>query len=161
MLNLKEEIIENETKDSKVILGLDLQSAFDRVKHSAILAQASRLNMRKRSYEYNRNFLSDRKIALHTREIKLPERRVCSVGTPQGSVISRFLFSIVIIQVGEAVSSVRGVRYTIYADDLTLWTTGSTEAAIQMRLQKAISAIEERLDGTGLQRSPSKSKLLV
>lgn len=161
MLQLKKEIIENETKDSKVILGLDLQSAFDRVKHSAILAQASRLNMGNRSYEYIRNFLSDRKIALHAGEIKLPERRVGSVGTPQGSVISPFLFNIVMIQVAEAVSSVKGVRYTIYADDLTLWTTGGTDAGIEMRLQKAISAIEERLDGTGLQCSPSKSELLV
>lgn len=45
MLQLKQEIVENETRDSKVILGLDIQSAFDRVKHSAILAQVSRLNM--------------------------------------------------------------------------------------------------------------------
>ncbi|XP_077548449.1 uncharacterized protein LOC144161702 [Haemaphysalis longicornis] len=150
-------IIKNETKDSKVILGLDLQSGFDRVKHSAILAQASRLNMAKKSYDCTRDSLSYRKIALHAGQ-KLQERGVGSVGTPQRSVISPLLFNVVMLRVAEAVSSVKGVRYTIYAGDLTLGTTGGRDAGIERRLQRAI---EERLGGTGLQCSPSKSELLV
>ncbi|XP_077547989.1 uncharacterized protein LOC144160631 [Haemaphysalis longicornis] len=51
MIQLKQEIIENETIDIMVILGLELQSAIDRVKHSGILAQVTELNMVERSYE--------------------------------------------------------------------------------------------------------------
>ncbi|XP_077544116.1 uncharacterized protein LOC144156149 [Haemaphysalis longicornis] len=159
MIQLKQEIIENETRDNTVILGLDLQSAFDRVQHSTILAQVTKLNMTERSYEYIKNFLSGRSIELHSGEIEPPERNIGSVGTPQGSVISPLRFNIVMIRVTEAVAGVKGVRHTIY--DITLWTTGGMDASIESRLQRAVSAIKERLDGTGLQCSPSKSELLV
>lgn len=83
MLQLKHEILEHETKDSRVILGLDLQSAFDRVKHSAILAQVSRLNMGQRSYAYIKDFLTNRQVDLHAGEIVLPTKGLGSVGTPK------------------------------------------------------------------------------
>lgn len=51
MLQLKKEIVDYETHttDNRAILGRDLQSAFDIVRHSAILAQVSHLNMGHRS----------------------------------------------------------------------------------------------------------------
>ncbi|XP_077564323.1 uncharacterized protein LOC144179759 [Haemaphysalis longicornis] len=62
MLQLKAEILDDETrtKDNKAILGLDLQSAFDKLKHSAILAQVCALNMGARTYDYVRDFLTGR-----------------------------------------------------------------------------------------------------
>ncbi|XP_077563803.1 uncharacterized protein LOC144179356 [Haemaphysalis longicornis] len=139
--------------------GLRNQDAMLQLKKE-IVEDDTRLNMGDRSYEYIKDFLSGRKIELHAGEIDLLERDVGSVGTPQGSVISPLLFSIVMIRVAEAVSSVEGVRHAIYAD-IILCTAGGTDASIERRLQKAISAIEDRLDGTRLQCSPSKSELLV
>nr|XP_037279956.1 uncharacterized protein LOC119172917 [Rhipicephalus microplus] len=46
--------------DNRAILGLDLQSAFDNVRHSAVLAQVSHLGLGARSYNYIRAFLSRR-----------------------------------------------------------------------------------------------------
>ncbi|XP_077550698.1 uncharacterized protein LOC144163909 [Haemaphysalis longicornis] len=150
MLQPLKKIIEDDARDSKVILGLDFQSAFNRVRHSANLAQVSRLNVGERSYEYIKDFLSGRKIELHAGEIDLPEQDVGSVGTPQVSVISPLLFNIVIIRVVEVMSSIEGILHIIYADDITLWTAGGTHACIERRLQNAISAIEDPLYGTGL-----------
>ncbi|XP_077548095.1 uncharacterized protein LOC144160815 [Haemaphysalis longicornis] len=163
MIQLKNEILDDDanTRDNRAILGLDLQSAFDKVRHSAILAQVSRLNMGKRTYEYIRDFLTGRTTEVNAGDLKLPEKKLGSVGTPQGSVISPLLFNLVMIGVAERLSRVAGVRHTIYADDITLWVPGGSDGQIESTLQEAVDAIEEQLDGSGLVCSPSKSELLV
>lgn len=161
MLQLKAEIIDKEgTRDNRVILGLDLQSAFDKVKHSAILAQVSKLNMGETSYNYIKDFLTDRVVELHAGDLQLKEKMLGSTGTPQGSVVSPLLFNLVMIGVAEALART-GVRHTIYADDITLWVTGGSDAYIESQLQAAVTAIEQHLFGTGLVCSPAKSELLV
>ncbi|XP_077553677.1 uncharacterized protein LOC144168602 [Haemaphysalis longicornis] len=121
----------------------------------------SRLNMGERSNKYIEDFLTGRKIELRVGEIEIPEQDANGVGTPQGSVISPLFFNIVMIRVAKAVAEVKGVRHTVYADDITLWTAGGTDAGIERRIQKAITAIENSLERTGLQCSPAKSELLT
>ncbi|XP_077564590.1 uncharacterized protein LOC144180056 [Haemaphysalis longicornis] len=62
ILQINTEILNDETKtkDNKPILGLHLQSAFDKLKHSAILAQFCALNMGAWTYDYVRDFLKGR-----------------------------------------------------------------------------------------------------
>ncbi|XP_077553450.1 uncharacterized protein LOC144168315 [Haemaphysalis longicornis] len=45
MIQLKRLIVDRDTRDSRAVMGLDLQGAFDNVNHSAILSQVSKLNM--------------------------------------------------------------------------------------------------------------------
>lgn len=163
MLLLKHEIVDNElgTQDNRAVLGLDIQSAFDKVRHSAILAQVSRLNMGRRTYEYIRDFLTDRTTKICAGDIELPEKQLGSVGTPQGSVISPLLFNLVMIGVANRLEKIEDVRHTIYADDVTLWVTGGCDGHIETVLQEAIDTIEDQLQGTGLVCSPSKSELLI
>nr|XP_037279543.1 uncharacterized protein LOC119172489 [Rhipicephalus microplus] len=96
MLLIKREVLDppggTPKNDNRAILGLDLQSAFDNIRHSSVLAQVSRLGLGARSYNYIRAFLSRRTARLEVGETKLEERELGSVGTPQGSVISPFLF---------------------------------------------------------------------
>ncbi|KAG0444479.1 hypothetical protein HPB47_013748 [Ixodes persulcatus] len=163
MLQLKSRIIDDSgnARDNKAILGLDLQSAFDRVKHSAILSQVSKLNMGERSYNYIKDFLTDRIAELRAGDLQTQERELGSTGTPQGSVISPTLFNLVMIGVAEKLADIENVRHTIYADDITLWVTGGSDAHIESALQAAVDAIENQLEGTGLECSPSKSELLI
>lgn len=163
MLQLKYQIIDGDgsARDNKAILGLDLQSAFDKVKHSAILSQVSNLNMGERSYNYIKDFLTDRTAELRAGDLQTQEKKLGSTGTPQGSVISPMLFNLVMIGVAEKLADVEHVRHTIYADDITLWVTGGSDAHIECALQTAVDAIEDRLEGTGLICSPSKSELLI
>ncbi|XP_037564329.1 uncharacterized protein LOC119443684 [Dermacentor silvarum] len=85
-----------------------------------------------------------------------------SVGTPQGSVILPLLFNLVMIGVAERLNArVPHVRYTIYADDITLWVAGGSDGYIEEALQEAVNTIEDQLDGTGLRCSPQKSELLI
>ncbi|XP_077512733.1 uncharacterized protein LOC144123887 [Amblyomma americanum] len=60
LILLKKDIIDADAlTKSKAIMELDLQSAFDKAKNSAILAQVSRLSMGARTYNYM-NFLTRR-----------------------------------------------------------------------------------------------------
>ncbi|XP_077547903.1 uncharacterized protein LOC144160455 [Haemaphysalis longicornis] len=75
MIQLKNEILDDttNTQDNRAILGLDLQSAFDKVSHSAILAQVSRLNMGKRTYAYIKDFLTGRTTEVNAGDLRLRE----------------------------------------------------------------------------------------
>ncbi|XP_037570630.1 protein YkfC-like [Dermacentor silvarum] len=149
MILLKNEIIDDMTgtKDNRAILGLDLQSSFDKVRHSAILAQVSRLNMGRKTYEYIKDFLTERTTEICAGDLQLEEKKLGSVGTPQGSVISPLLFNLVMIGVANRLERVTGVRHNIYADDVTLWVPGESDEHIKTTLQEAVNAIEEQLDG--------------
>lgn len=162
MLLIQRDLLDRPSStDCRAILGLDVKSAFDNVLHSAILAQVTRLGLGKRSYEYIRAFLTDRTAQLHVGHLQLEERRLGSRGTPQGAVISPFLFNLVMIPVADSLADLPHVRHTIYADDVTLWVAGGATGHIQDRLQEAVHRIEGCLQGTGLQCSPQKSELLI
>lgn len=166
MLLLQREVLEPAggvpQKDNRAILGLDLQSAFDKVEHSAILACVAKLNMGKRTYDYVRSFLTRRTARLEVGGERLEERELGSVGTPQGSVISPLLFNIVMIAVAKSLDALGPkIRYCIYADDVTIWATGGSDGDIEAGLQAAIDAVETTLRDTGLKCSPQKSQLLV
>ncbi|XP_077561702.1 uncharacterized protein LOC144178042 [Haemaphysalis longicornis] len=163
MILLQHEILDvtTPTRDNRAVLGLDLQSAFDKVRHSAILAQVSRLNMGRRSFAYIHDFLSERTATIHVGDLELPQKSLGSTGTPQGSVISPLLFNIVMIGVANRLAEIPQVRHTIYADDITLWVPGGCDGHIETTLQHAVDTIEQHLEGSGLVCSPQKSELLV
>lgn len=71
------------------------------------------------------------------------------------------LFNLVMIGVAEKLASIKDARHTIYADDITVWVVGGSDAHFESTLQAAVDAIEDQLEGTGLWCSPSKSELLV
>lgn len=60
MLQIKEEIMEKVTQDTRVVVGLDVAKAFDNVKHTAILNNLSSLNVGVKTYNYVRDFLPNR-----------------------------------------------------------------------------------------------------
>lgn len=163
MILLQHEILDVTipTRDNRAVLGLDLQSAFDKVRHSAILAQVSRLNMGRRSFAYIHDFLSERTATIHAGDLELPQKSLGSTGTPQGSVISPLLFNLVMIGVANRLAEIPQVRHTIYADDITLWVPGGCDGHIETTLQHAVDTIEQHLEGSGLVCSPQKSELLV
>lgn len=76
-----------------------------------------------------------------------------SRGTPQGSVLSPFLFNVAMTGLPEILS--------LYADDITLWIAGGSDGHIQDTLQKAIDAVEAYVGSRGLGCSPQKSELLL
>lgn len=161
MLLLKHEVMDSKTKDNTAVLGLDLQGAFDNVHHSAILKQVSHLNMGTRSFNYIKDFLTDRTVQVIAGDLQLPPKQLGSTGTPQGSVISPLLFNLVMIGVANKLNTIQNVKYTIYADDITIWKTQGSDGQLEAALQEAVSAVEDYLQHTGLKCSPAKSELML
>ncbi|XP_037567548.1 uncharacterized protein LOC119448162 [Dermacentor silvarum] len=54
-----------------------------------------------------------------------------------------------------------GVHRTIYADDITIWTSNGSDGQIEIKLQESVHKVEQFLAGTGLRLSPGKSELLL
>lgn len=160
MLQLSEEVIPK-SSNTRAILGLDLNKAFDNVSHEAILTNLSRLNPGSRTFNYVRSFLDER-----TAEISIggtisdPFRMGCR-GTPQGSVLSPFLFNLALVELPKQLEAIPNLRHTLYADDITLWITTGNDGEIEETLQRAVDTIEAYVKAVGLECSHPKSELLI
>ncbi|XP_077531023.1 uncharacterized protein LOC144143081 [Haemaphysalis longicornis] len=155
MIQLKYQIIDGNTDDNNAILGLDLQSTFDKVKYLAFLSQVSKLNMGVRSYSYIEDILTVRTADLRAGDLQKQAKKHGSIGTPQGWVISPMIFNLVMIGMGERLASIDYARHSIYADDITVWAVGGSNAHIESTLQPAVDAVEDQREGTGLTCSPN------
>lgn len=162
MLRLKHDVIDGErcsTLDTRAILGLDFTKAFDNVKHSAILDNLGRLGLRKRVYNYVSNFLCERTATLAVGGLNSHVIELGSRGTPQGSVLSPFLFN----------RATMG--FPKYSNRLTVSNTasmrmisrfGSAEAVtgkFRTPYNRALKALELYVGPQGLSCSSQKSEL--
>lgn len=160
MLQLKHEILDSQTRDTKVILGLDLAKAFDNVTHKAILDNLSLLGVGPKTYNYVKNFLSDRVAQINFGESKSDYIELGSKGTPQGSVLSPLLFNVAMIGLPSKLAAIEGLSHCMYADDITMWIGKGTDGQIEETLQMAIGEVEKYVNDRGLRCSPQKSEML-
>lgn len=160
MLQIKEQIIYKKTIDTRVIVGLDVSKAFDNVKHAAILQNLSALNVGVKTYNYVKNFLSNRTATISLGGQSLENIKLGNRGTPQGSVLSPTLFNVAMMGLPGLLDEITNLHYTIYADDLTLWVNRGSDGQIENTLQRAIDTIEKYLEPIGLKCSAEKSEAL-
>ncbi|XP_077553168.1 uncharacterized protein LOC144167909 [Haemaphysalis longicornis] len=153
VVHISEERIGDVVVSQRSVVDEFAQFGFEFVKFGA-------WRMGERTYNYVRDFLSGRTAHIQEGDLTMDERKLGSVGTDQGSVISPLLFNVVMIGVARRLESIPEVRHTIYADDITLWVPGGCDGHIESSLQLAVDAIEQ-LQGTGLVCSPSKWELLI
>ncbi|XP_075723300.1 uncharacterized protein LOC142765710 [Rhipicephalus microplus] len=147
MLLLKNEIVDRQlpTLDNRAGLGLDVQGAFDSVRHSAIFRQVYHFHMGEKTFSYIKDILTNCTTRLVAGELQLPFKQSGSMGTSQRWVICSLLFNLVIIGVARRLERVRNIKYTIYADDITLWSTGGSDSQIEVALQEAVVTTEKHL----------------
>ena len=81
-------------------------------------------------------------------------------GTPQGAIISPLLFNIAMIGLARVLDDVPQLRYTLYADDITLWATRGSLASKEQTLQEAATAVENFARASGLSCAPEKSEII-
>lgn len=98
---------------------------------------------------------------LHLGGLKCDTIRLGSRGTPQGSVLSSFLFNIVMANLPSKLNHIPDLKHSIYADDITLWVNQSNDAHIEETLQTAVTTVEDYVRTRGLACSPEKSELLL
>ncbi|XP_037505476.1 uncharacterized protein LOC119381788 [Rhipicephalus sanguineus] len=162
MLQLKDDVVDpGNGTGTKAILGLDLNKAFDNVSHEAILKNLSDVNPGARIFRYIRSFLESRTAEIAVGEIKSDSFPMGGKGTPQGSVLSPFLFNLALIKIPPRLEDIPGLKHTFYADDITIWVTRGRDAQLEETLQQAVNSVEELAGDVGLSCSQPKSELFV
>ncbi|XP_040071997.1 uncharacterized protein LOC120844329 [Ixodes scapularis] len=146
------------------VLAIDMRKAFDNVRQEVILHELAQRYPSQRAYNWIRSFLHSRPIRLHgTAPGWTPCTFYLDRGVPQGSILGPMLFNLAMARVADALERDTTARFTIYADDITIWTEASDhldEQQMQTELQAAVLSLEKTLDELGLQLSPAKTELI-
>ena len=98
---------------------LDLSKAFDTLDHNILLHKLSHYGVKNTAFDLFKSYLSNRKQyveLINSRSAYAP----LHVGVPQGSILGPLLF---IIYVNDITASSHIFKFTMYADDTTLFTT--------------------------------------
>ena len=162
LLQLKEEVIDQlDTYSKRAILALDVKGAFDNVSHDIILHHLNIYNCGEKMYQYVRNFLTDTTSTVRLGNLRSEKFTLPSKGTTQGSVISPMLFNLAMSSLPNQLKQIKGIRHALYADELTIWTTGGSTGTQQDQLQEAVQITEQYLATCGLSCAPEKSELLI
>lgn len=146
---------------TRTVLALDIHKAFDNVSHRAILENVSNMNVGKRTYTYITTFLKGRTATLNIGNIESKTIELGTRGTPQGAVLSPFLFNTTMRGLSRQLNEIPHIRHAIYADDVTIWTCTGSDGEISESLQAAADAVQKHARNNGLSCSPKKSELLI
>ncbi|XP_075560007.1 uncharacterized protein LOC142591581 [Dermacentor variabilis] len=162
MLQLSEEVLHpRHAKRTRAILALDLTKAFDNVEHTAVLNALSDLHVGGRTHAYVTAFLQAMTAVLTVGELTTDKVQLGSRGTPQGSVLSPLLFNLTLIPMARDLANISNLSHSLYADDITLWTTTGSIGDMEATLQAGADVVVERAMAIGLACSTTKSELLV
>lgn len=132
---------------------IDLEKAFDRVPRSVVRWALRRAGVLERTVDAVMSFYEDSRTIVRTRMGDSREVPV-QTGVHQGSVLSPFLFTIVMDQVSRDARS--GLPWEIlYADDLVLMATTREE------LTSKVEKWSECLSRKGLKVNTNKSKVMI
>uniref|UniRef100_L7M2Q4 Putative tick transposon n=1 Tax=Rhipicephalus pulchellus TaxID=72859 RepID=L7M2Q4_RHIPC len=160
-LILKEEVLNPPSGSlNNIVLALDVHKAFDTISHETILQGLEDIGCGQRIYHYVQTFLSNRTAILAMGAIKSNPLSMPNKGTPQGSVLSPFLFNVGLRRLAITLNHEPRLGFAMYADDITLWTTQGSYGERQDTLQTALSIVEDYLEKAGMSCAPAKSEYI-
>ncbi|XP_037501849.1 uncharacterized protein LOC119375889 [Rhipicephalus sanguineus] len=143
---------------------LDVQSAFDGLPHMVIESALDALGITGFLRAFIRAFLAGRTLRVRVgRAVSDP--RPVTAGVPQGSVLSPFLFNLVLAGLPGMlpVDKRYPTQCSLYADDVALWVRGPRRnlTAIRRSLQRSLDAVTSFFRTIGLIVSPTKTEALL
>ncbi len=135
----------------------DVEKAFDRLSPATILESMQQHGLKGNISYFVLNFLHQRSFRVRIGQTySLPQMQ--ETGTPQGSVLSPFLFILALNSIKEVIHS--PIQHLCYADDLAIFLQHNDITSAQKRLQDTINRITDWGAVRGLRFSPSKTKVL-
>lgn len=161
MLRLKQQIFDNPSSAQlRTVAGIDMSKAFDGVLHTTILNNLKEIYPGRKIYNYIKDFLSNRKAKIKLDDFTSDSHPITR-GTPQGSILSPTLFNIVMKNLPKQLNLIQGLEHSIYADDITVWTTTGSPGEQEEIMQKGIDTIQDYASSIGLTCSAEKSEYVV
>lgn len=118
-------------------------------------------NPGQRVYSINKEFLSYRKAVIHVGDLVSDTIHMPSFGTPQVAVLFPLLFNLALLNLPNRLAQIPRLRHSLYANDLTPWCAGGSDAQIEEALQSGIDTVIEQAALAYLECSPSKPELLT
>jgi ribonuclease HI len=135
---------------------VDINKAFDMVWHDGLLSKIYNLGINGHMFTFIKTFLSNRTFQVNING-SLSESFCLENGTPQGSVISPILFALMI----NDIPFNHKVQYSLFADDLAIWASGSNERYINIWLKQNLQILSTWCKDWGFQISPTKTQGIV
>lgn len=137
---------------------IDIEKAYDMVWKEGVLINLDKLGITGRMFKWVKDFLFGRTIQVRIGSA-FSGKYVVENGTPQGSVISPILFTIMINDIFSHVQS--DIGRSLFADDGALWKRGRNVAHVKQRIQEAINLVEEWSYSWGFKLSVEKTKVVL
>ncbi|XP_018399565.1 PREDICTED: RNA-directed DNA polymerase from mobile element jockey-like [Cyphomyrmex costatus] len=144
-------------KEHLAAVFIDIKGAYDNVNPEIMLNYLLELKMPRSFIIFIHNLISERNI--HFINIPGDISRYTFKGLPQGSVLSPTLFSLYINNLEKVI--LPEVKILKFADDLAIYSSGSSIDSSLKRLEQQTEIISEELSNRDLELSPDKCKLVI
>ena len=141
------------------LLQLDLQGAFDRVHHGALIGTLRGMNLPGWLLTWLQAFLSGREAALIVDRVTMPAVPV-SAGVPQGSPLSPVLFLLFAAPLYDRLRPLRGQLAIGFADDTNILAFGRGRPSCVRVLEEAYRIAAQWAEDRGAAFEPAKSELI-
>ena len=139
-----------------VTVFLDIQAAFDTANHSVILEHLVDLGIKGKLLELIRNYLTNRYGKVLYKGYLTPNAKKFELGTPQGGVLSPFLFNILMDKlIKSIVLPTFDCKIICYADDICI------RAASIAEMQNILDQVAIKAKDLGLVISIPKTKCQI
>lgn len=149
----------------EIMAALDIKSAFDKIKYSALLRELNSMNIAANLIELLKSYFTNRKVLLQIDNSQMETQT--NRGLVQGSKLSPLCFVIAMDRVLKGVENVNsngGIKTKIlaYADDITIIVSEKDDYnKVRNHLAKLLQVISTELDALGLKLSPEKTTFVT
>jgi hypothetical protein len=141
---------------------MDMEKAFDSVWHGGLLHKVItqfRARIPTKASRWIASFLADRRFEVRVGSA-LSQQRTPTAGTPQGAVISPFLYTLFTTDMPLVEDNT--LSGSQYVDDVAIWCTDPTHPVrAAIRLQRALDAFTQYCDKWRIKLNAAKTQLLV
>ena len=135
---------------------LDIQAAFDTANPSVILEHLVNFGIKGQLLEIIRNYLSERYAKVYYKGYLTPNAKKFDLGTPQGGVLSPFLFNILMDKLMKVITLPSpNCKIICYAEDICIHAKDAIE------MQNILDQISDKVNELGLVISVPKIKYQV
>ena len=140
-----------------VVVALDLTKAFDSVDHRTLIELVSNSTLPSATTRWLSCYLRGRQAKTIFRDT-MSTARIVRTGVPQGSVISPSLFN---AYIRDLPTPPEGVNIVSYADDITVYASGSNIVQCTALINEYLKILAEFLDDRLLKVSVAKSTVTL
>ena len=148
---------ENDKGNLVGIASLDLSKAFDSICHNHLLYKLSKLGLGKRSLDWCKSYLTDRKQQTKFKKYISNEQTVTS-GVPQGSILGPLMF---ISFMNDLPENFTNCKIISYADDTQLLVSGKNGKEIKEMLENVIKTAQKWYAENSLLNNATKTEIML